>query len=301
MVETSSNTSIVLFTDTDLDGAGVYYVFRKFIDMDFKVIQTTEKKFRDDFTQLKDKNKYKKIYITDLAILNTCKDIVDLPNVVFINHRSNPAESSPSTEHLKNESQDFSSCTLLVYKKLKEKFKTPLTDEQKKLLVLIDDYDSYELRFPETLKLNCIYWSLRGEKAKAFYNLFDKGFAGFTSNQEALISTCTNELNEHFKTLKIFKGELKIGGKNYTVCSTFNNFHPSEICHKIIKTYNCDIVINVNLNNNSLSLRKKRGTDVHLGNIAKKLFNGGGDSSVAGGTLNNNFLQLSKLLYPITP
>jgi len=299
MVESSSNTSVALFTDTDLDGAVIYYVFRKFIGQDFKTIQTTEKKFKESFEQLKDKESYKKIYICDLAVIQTCSDIIDLPNVVYINHRTCDTEAKVETKFLKNETVDHSSCTLLIYKKLKEKFKTPLTTEQKKLLVLIDDYDSYKLQFPETLKLNMLYWSLNGEKCKAFYKLFDNGFGGFTSGQEALISTCLNEIEEHYKTLKIFKGDISIGGKKYCVCSTFNNIQPSEICRKIIEDHDCDIVINVNLNNNSLSVRKKRDIGVHLGNLAKKLFNGGGDSSVAGGSITDNFLQLSKLLYPI--
>jgi len=299
MVETSSNPSIVLFTDIDLDGAGVYYVFRNFIGKDFKVIQTTEKKFRDEFSQLKNKDEYKKIYICDLAVIESCKDIIDLPNVVYINHRIISSEKDIITKNLKNESQEYSSCTILIYKKLKEKFKTPLTPEQKKLLILIDDYDSYELKFPETLQLNCLYWTLVGEKAKAFYNLFSNGFTKFTTGQQSLVKICTDELNEHFNSLKIFKGDLKIGGKQYSVCSTFNELHPSEICRMVIDKYNCDIVISVNLKTNNLSIRKKKSVDVHLGNFAKKLFNGGGDAFVAGGTVNDNFLNITKLLYPV--
>jgi hypothetical protein len=85
-----------------------------------------------------------------------------------------------------------------------------------------------------------------------------------------------------------------------TVCSTFNNIFPSEICDSIIKKFDCDIVINVNLNTSSVSVRKKKGCGVNLGTFAKKIFDGGGDECVAGGKITKAFLELSKQLYPIT-
>jgi hypothetical protein len=53
---------LYLFTDCDLDGAGCYYTLRKVIGSEFRHTQTTEKKFRTDFINLENKEKYKKIY-----------------------------------------------------------------------------------------------------------------------------------------------------------------------------------------------------------------------------------------------
>lgn len=296
-MELPFKNDIILFCDIDLDGTGVYYVLRHFLNKDFPVKQVTEKSFRDEFISLKDKETYKKIYICDLAVLNTCKDIIDLPNVVYINHRG--CEENVTTEKLRNECTDSTSCTLLVYKKLKDKFKIPLTDQQKKLILLIDDYDSYNLQFEDSLKLHYFYSSLKSNKAKHFFTLFENGFNGFTQEQASLIQSCEKDIVQIFKNLKIFEGNIKIKDKNIKLCSVFNNSYISEICALVIEKQKCDVVINVNLNSNNLSIRKKRGLDIDLGNFAKKLFNGGGDTNVAGGRLNENFLKLSKMLYPV--
>lgn len=289
---------LYLFTDCDIDGAGCYYILRKIIGADFGHKQTTEKKFREDFIQLADKNKYKKIYICDLSVLENNLDIIDLPNVVFINHRSTPQQSSH--KNLRFESQDSSSCTLLLYKKLKDKLKTPFTKEEKTLIALIDDYDSYQLKFSDSKKIHYLFSTFTDDKLLNFYNAFKTGFAGFTAVQENSINNIIAKIDATFSSLKVFKGNLKIGSNNITVCSTFNNIFPSEICDSIIKKFNCDIVINVNLNTSSVSIRKKKDCSVNLGLFAKKIFDGGGDEYVAGGKITKAFLELSKQLFPIT-
>ena len=288
---------LYLFTDCDIDGAGCYYLLRKYIGLDFGHTRTSEKTIKDDFLNLKNKEQYKKIYICDIAITDAIRDIVDLPNVVYINHRN---VTQTLFKNLRQESQEASSCTLLLYKKLKEKLKTPFTREEKILISLIDDYDSYQLKFPESLKLHYLFSSFNNDKLTTFFNTFKDGFTGFTEQQENLITNITDKIESTFKSLKIFKGNLKISSNNTVVCSTFNNIYPSEICDKIIKTYDCDIAISVNLASSSVSIRKKRECPVDLGALAKKVFDGGGDASVAGGKITKTFLELSKLLYPIT-
>lgn len=289
---------LYLFTDCDIDGAGCYYILRKLIGADFGHKQTTEKKFRNDFIQLTDKDKYKKIYICDLSVLENNLDIIDLPNVVFINHRGTPTQTFH--KNLRFESQDTSSCTLLLYKKLKDKFKVPFTKEEKTLIALIDDYDSYQLKFSDSKKIHYLFSTFTDDKLLNFYNTFQLGFTGFTNIHENSINNIISKIETAFTSLKIFKGTLKIGSNNMTVCSTFNNIFPSEICDSIIKKFDCDIVINVNLNTSSVSVRKKKGCGVNLGAFAKKIFDGGGDECVAGGKITKTFLELSKQLYPIT-
>jgi nanoRNase/pAp phosphatase (c-di-AMP/oligoRNAs hydrolase) len=296
-VSSNIREDLYLFTDCDIDGAGCYYLLRKYIGLDFGHTRTSEKTIKDDFLNLKNKEQYKKIYICDIAITDAIRDIVDLPNVVYINHRN---VTQTLFKNLRQESQEASSCTLLLYKKLKEKLKTPFTREEKILISLIDDYDSYQLKFPESLKLHYLFSSFNNDKLTTFFNTFKDGFTGFTEQQENLITNITDKIESTFKSLKIFKGNLKISSNNTVVCSTFNNIYPSEICDKIIKTYDCDIAISVNLASSSVSIRKKRECPVDLGALAKKVFDGGGDASVAGGKITKTFLELSKLLYPIT-
>lgn len=299
IINNKINNKIFLFTDHDLDGAGCYYILRHYLQSDFNFIQTSEKNFLKDFNNLSAKEQYSKIYIFDLAIFKDFFKEIDLPNVVFIHHRNLEEQENKTVLNLKNESEDYSSCTKLIYNKLKDKFKIPFTNSQKSLVALIDDYDSYTLKSPNSLKLNYLYWNFKYDKARKFFEAFSSGFNGFNSDQQEIIKDCENQFKTIYNNLKIFKGELDISGKKTILCSTFNTFAPSEICHKIIQDYDCDIVINVNLNNNYLNIRKNPKCDIHIGKLAEKLFDGGGNLKVAGGHLNKNFLTLSKQLHQI--
>lgn len=290
---------LYLFTDCDLDGAGCYYVLRKVIGCEFKHTQTTEKNFRTDFLNLENKEKYKKIYICDLAVIENNLDIIDLPNVVFINHRGVESYNDLIIKNLRQESVNSPSCTMLLYKKLKEKLKTPFTKEEKILIALINDYDSYELKFPESKNLHFLFSSFEGDRLIKFYNTFATGFTGFNETQENIINNIHAKINNAFTALRVFKGNIKVGNNKIEICSTFNNIFPSEICDKLIQTYKCDVAISVNLNNSGVSIRKNKNTSINLGKFAKKIFDGGGDDCVAGGKITKAFLELSKLLYPI--
>ncbi|NBP02024.1 MAG: hypothetical protein EBU90_18220 [Proteobacteria bacterium] len=291
---------VYLFTDTDLDGAGCYYILRKILKKDFGHQQTSEKHFKEVFKNLENKDTYKKIYICDLNVLEKNIDIIDLPNVVYINHRSTQKYSELKTKHLKIESEDETSCTLLLYRKLKDKIEPPFTTEQKKLISFINDYDSYNLNFPESLKLHYLVCSYEGDKLLKFYNSFENGFNNFNDLQNIKIKNIEDNVEKTFNSLKVFKGDLKINGSLVSVCSTFNSIFPSEICSMLLKKHNCEIAISVNLNTSNVSLRKKKSCNINLGKLAQKLFNGGGDDCVGGGKITKEFLQLSKLLYPIT-
>lgn len=290
---------LYLFTDSDLDGAGCYFVLRKYIDSDFGHSQTSEKKFRDQFQALENKEKYKRIYICDLSVLEKNLDIVDLPNVVYINHRNTAKYREVPSKKLRQESEDAESCTILLYKKLKDKFKQPFTRDEKILISYINDYDNYTLKFPESKKLHYLLHTFDGDRLAKFYNTFSNGFKGFTNTQETVIKNVIDRVNNTFNTLKVFKGVIKIGGQDVNVCSTFNNIFPSEICDKMLQCYDCDVAISVNLNTSNVSIRKKKDCDVNLGKFANKVFDGGGDGSVAGGKITKTFLELTKLLYPI--
>lgn len=299
-MSTNYRDDVYLFTDTDLDGAGCYYVLRKTLKKDFGHTQTSEKHFKEAFNELKDKDKFKRIYICDLNVLEKNIDFIDLPNVVYINHRNTSKYNNLNTKFLKQESEDTTSCTLLLYKKLKEKITPPFTVEEKILVSFINDYDNYDLKFPESLKLHYLVCSYEGDRLLKFYESFESGFKGFTELQLNKIKNIEENINKTFNSLKIFKGDITLGGKTVSICSTFNSIFPSEICAMLLKEHKCDIAISVNLNTSNVSLRKTKACSINLGKLAQKIFAGGGDDCVGGGKITKEFLQLSKLLYPIT-
>jgi oligoribonuclease NrnB/cAMP/cGMP phosphodiesterase (DHH superfamily) len=298
-VSQSLREDVYLFTDQDLDGAGCYYILRKAIGKNFKHTLTSEKNFRTAFLSLENKDHYKKIYICDLSVLESNLDILDNSNIVYINHRNTAKYNNLLYKNLRQESQDSPSCTLLLYKKLKDKL-PEFTKEEKILITLINDYDSYELKLSDSIKLHYYYCTIEGDKLEKFYNAFETGFKEFTDIQKNKIQNIEDKIESTFNSLKIFKGDIKIGQKLITMCSTFNNIFPSEICDRIIRKYNADIALSVNLNTSHVSLRKSKNCPINLGSLAKKIFDGGGDDCVAGGKITKPFLELTKLLYPVT-
>ena len=71
-----------------------------------------------------------------------------------------------------------------------------------------------------------------------------------------------------------------------------------DIFDYILKQTGADIGFVVNLETHKVSLRRSKDPDIHLGNLAKSLLDGGGHEYAAGGLLNDKFMQFSKLFSP---
>lgn len=296
--------NIFIFTDADLDGACCYTVFRWFTNFICPYKACTEKTFRKDFENFLKNNQsenFKKIYIFDLSILNKNNDIADLSNVTYINHGEDDPEDIKKFKNAKIITDGSSSCALMLYKRLKEKYTDKLTAEQKLLVSLVNDYDSYALKSPLSKDLNFLFWSYTGDRIERFYSDFKNGFTGFNQQQKNLINLYKNNLNKTLNNLSVFKKTIKHDNSEYTVVSTFTETAPSEVAHHILNEHNGDIAIVVNLNTKYISLRKDKNKnhDLHVGHFTKEYFKGGGSKNVGGGFLNEDFLTFSKSLEPI--
>jgi len=293
--------NVYIFTDADLDGACCYTVFRWYTKLICPYKACTEKSFRKDFENFLKNNKienFKKIYIFDLSMLNKNEDIVDLPNVTYINHGEDDPQDIKKYKNAKIITDRSPSCVLMLYKRLKEKYGDILTEAQKRLVSLVNDYDSYNLKHPFSKDLNFLFWSYQGDRVEKFFNDFKSGFTEFNFQQKNLIKFYKENLNKTLQSLSVYRGKVTHEESNYTVVSTFTNTAPSEVAHYILEKYNGDIAIVVNLNTKYISLRKdkNKNNDLHVGNFTKKNFNGGGTQNIGGGFLNEDFLKFSKEL-----
>ena len=296
--------NIFIFTDADLDGACCYTVFRWFTKLICPYRASTEKSFRKDFESFLNNNKsenFKKIYIFDLAILGFTDDIADLKNVTYINHGEDNPKHIAKFKNAKIITDNSSSCALMLYKRLKEKYNDILTQEQKLLVSLVNDYDSYNLKHPFSKDLNFLFWSYTGDRIEKFYNDFKDGFKGFNNQQANLIKQYKNKLNGILDQLSIYTTNVNFEDKNYKVVSTTSDFAPSEVAHYILTKADADIAIVVNLNVKYISLRKDKNKnhDLHIGKFARENFKGEGTRNIGGGPLNEDFLRFSKNLAAI--
>ena len=174
-----------------------------------------------------------------------------------------------------------------------------LTDEQKKLIILADDYDSYTLQIPESMKLNIIFWNTD----KAFETLQKQlimGFHGFSIQQENIIKMHYDKLEKIKDTLSVYAAKINIQGKLRYVCATFTDSMINDVADILKDDYNAEIAIVVNPKENHVSFRRPKGIEqVDMSILAKTLTGGGGHEYAAGGHITDKFMQFTKLLKQI--
>ena len=221
---------------------------------------------------------------------------VDNKNFVIVDHHKTHVQKKDLYKHATVVLEETTSCAKLLYKTLSAKL--TLTDKQKYLISLADDYDSYKLQSPDSYKLNVVLWNYSGDRVSKFYNDFKEGFNGFTEQHRNVIYLNNKSLEATINDIKPFKAFLSIKGTPYKIISCFAEKHINELAEHIIHEYKSDIGIIVNLKTQQFSLRKSKTCDLDLSQFINKIGNGGGHEYAAGGKIDDKFLTFSKLLVP---
>ena len=286
-------SKIHIFTDADLDGAGCIFLFKK-IYKNFTYQVTTEKKFRDDFLNWQLKNKisdFDKVIICDLNLKDDI-ELVDRTGIEIYDHHEEHVLLKNEYNKAKPYLVKDNSCTIVIY----NTFKPVLNDYQKVLVKLIDDYDSYTLKIPYSKPLNNVFWSYTGNRVEKFLNDFDSGFKGFNQYHKNMLTSLENKTNNFMNNGNFFTGKLKIQDKERDIVSCVVDFNPNEIAELVLKKYEGDIAILLNLKARTVYFRKRKRCDVSMAKLAEKLCNGGGHDDAAGGSLNETIINITKLL-----
>ena len=97
--------------------------------------------------------------------------------------------------------QKYTSCTKLVYDTFK--LENKLNKNQKLLVKLIDDYDSYTLSLPFSKPLNQVFWSYTGDRIIKFEKDFKDGFFGFTQFHKNALKIIQNKIDRFFKHVSL--------------------------------------------------------------------------------------------------
>lgn len=290
-------SKIHVFTDADLDGAGCLLMLQQAFpneQISYKV--TTEKKFRDTVLnwQLNDSfRNYDKVFICDLNIKEEAA-LVDRDNVVVFDHHAEHLEYLDQYKKAKAVVEDFSSCTLLMYKRLNLQDK--LSDNQKLLVKIVDDYDSYTLDLEYSKPLNQIFWNYTGNRVQKFIEDFGEGFFGFNQYHKNTLRIVENKINKYFETEKLYKGEIQLGDTDYTVLGGFFSFSPNEISERALEENKADFIILINRETKTVTYRRSKDCKLSMSKLASKLADGGGHEDAAGSLLNDSIINITKLL-----
>ncbi len=294
---------LMCFFHFDLDGVVSYLLTRwtfPTAEIDFKPVKSGwfYHEYSNHFkNQIK---KYDYIYILDNDISKSY-DVLNGNSVFIIDHHKSHVDNLPSKRNpnIKICVKEYSSCVKLCYKVYSRLYGLNLTKEQKTLLALTDDYDSYKLTVPQSKQLNNLFWnsSENGmEKINNFINWFKNGFTGFNSEQQNILQRYQEKHNAIIKGLEIWEGRIKLGNKERKVLSTFASEDINGVADYLINEKNADIVFIVNLDTNHVSLRKNSNCNVDLSKLAASLCSGAGHEYSSGGSITDEFMMFTKLL-----
>ena len=291
----------IIFTDLDLDGAGSYLVHCWAHQKKPNVVTLKVSNLREKFLNWLNHHKledYKQVYFFDLDTTEI-QDLIDKKNVcIFDHHKTHKEEIYKNAEYYID--HNATSCSKILYKHYSTVgLLGNLTVEQKHLIALVNDYDCYELKFPESNKLNFLFWYKNGNKLQNFINDFEHGFHGFTNEQNKIITYHLYKFKKFVEDLQLFTSDIPIAKKPYTFVSAFADQYINDVAQHIINTTKCDVCMLINLKNKRVYFRKKKNTDLDLGKFAKKICNGGGHEYAAGGELSDTVLALSKKFEPV--
>lgn len=296
---------IVVFTDSDLDGVVSYLVFKWFHPTaKIQVVNTTVTGFREEYTKWLGNHSpqdYDRIFILDLDV-SEHKDLIDTPKHYIVDHHKTHVDNLPydkATAAVK----EYSSTAKLLYQRLSEIYKDfsaapQITTNQKKLILLADDYDSYTLDLPESKSLNTVYWATQ-DRFKTFSKNFINGFKGFTLQQQNMIKMYNHEIKEIKQKLQVFGTETTINDTRIKILSAVASKHINEIANILLTENNADLAVVINLQTRHVSFRTNH-EKINLISFVKKMCDnqGGGHAYAAGGPLTDTLMEFCKSLKP---
>lgn len=290
----------VIFTDFDLDGVGSYLAFKWLTGIEEEeVIPLKVSNLREKILSWLNNNsfeKYDRVYFFDLDTTDI-GDLIDKPNVTIFDHHE-----THTYEYKQAQAEVLitTSCTKLIYNRLKENGAT-LSVPMIKLLSLIDDYDSYTLKYEDSYNLNILFWYYNSDRLVYFAERFKNGFDGFTDPEKNLIKSYIRKFENYYNDLRLYHAEIPIGSRSYKFISAFAHKHVNDIAHRILQKNKdiCDVVMLINSNNKRVYLRRQKESDINLGKFAEKICDGGGHKYAAGGILTDTVKILSKSFQPL--
>ena len=288
--------NILIWTDNDLDGATSALLIKNLYGKKatkLTINEVTELTLAGKFKAAKDTfGHYDVIYILDLDLKEEDIQLVDIDPVVVIDHHKQHMERAHLYRNAKVIIEDETSCVRLIKRRFAKHLK--LTSKHEDLLVLVDDYDCYNLQFKDSLKLNAVFWTLNAPKVENFIKAFEEGYREFTIHEKNAIKLYLKKFKVQIESAEVYSGEVK----SNKVIAIFADYAVNEVAHYFIKKHKADIGIVINLNSHTVSFRRSKKSKADVSVLAKTICEGGGSAGAAGGRLTDRFADLTKNFKP---
>ena len=290
---------ICVWSNCTLDGAGsvllIKYLLKDKIQA-FDIHEVKPYKLSDFGGEFKgwynNASTYDKIFIIGIDIPDDIISLVDTDKVIIINNQKDCEDQCKARfKQAKVIAQYHPNTTSLIYTKLKLETKE-LTDSQKQLIDIINDYGSF--KDYDSINLQSIFNNYNHPKIEKFIARFETGSRDFDTFEQNAIKLFYKKLKDQLQTAEYYRGTIK----EYNIISCFCNFAIDETAHFTLKKFNSDIAILVNTTTNQVFFRKKQGCLADLNLLSNKLCNGKGTELAAVGNITDTFLNFTKHLTP---
>ena len=276
---------VYVWANSDLDGAGSTILMGNV----FKNIEYTGVFFGDfeeKYLEWLEENSesYKKIFIIGMSLSQSTLNKIDSDKVVIINDRNDELVAKKA----KMIDDESSSCIRVIYNMFKEKvtFSTNL----KRLVLYVDDYNSYALKSKEAKYINGLYRKSGSSKFYSIVNRFWDGYDGLSTREQEKAEAFAKEIDTELNNLSLYVKEED----GIKIMATFSDLSVNEIAGGILNAYDSDVVIVIGLRNRFVSFRKRVSSLADIAYLAENLCNGGGGEFAAGGELTNRFMEYTR-------
>ena len=292
-----NNQKIQVITHTDLDGVCSYLVLCWLYGKKLEVLGTTPMKLEQDFDKLVASGKtWDKLYFLDLDVSKIGEKIDQKTTVVLDHHKTNIYPFKNAIVRIYNET----SCAKLIYDTFFKDTGKKISNAQKTLIALADDWDSNTKATPLSESLNIVYHSM-SNKFNSFVEDYYDGFKPFDKFKENTILLYKKYRKEYIDTLNPFFGEVEFEGqKDVKVGAVFCNKFVQECCDWLFKKHHVDVAIAVLVDQKRIAVRRNSGNStIDVSKFVQRIASGGGHEAAAGGNLTEEFIEFTKMLKPL--
>lgn len=290
-----------IFTHNDLDGAGsvLAYIWNKPKEDSFQYTPISNLEISKLKYEITNTHNLSNIFVFDLSLREEFLPELNNPNITFIDHHKSSAPFITKFNNARVLHKEYSSNTLLIYKLFKND-KIQITNEQKTLIALIDDFDSNKLQLPASSDLNLLFWTEYKNRFSDFIKDYYNGFKPFTEKQKRAIEFIKKEESQEASKLPVFFGEVTIDNKKKKVYAVMAERMFPQVVEYFVNKYSPDIFLFINTKSEKVSIRQCSIEDpIDCSVFAQKYCEGGGHANAAGGKITPLFMEITKNLKPL--
>jgi len=280
-------SKVFVWANSDLDGAGsVVLLSNVFKELEYRSVFFGN--FLKEYEEW-DNEKYTTIFVVGMVLDQSLVNRINDPRVIFVSDRGETLRWHDATAVVEN----TSSCTKLLYQKFKDK--RNFTSELKRLVLYVDDYNDYALKYKESEYLNATFRKTKYNRFTTFVNRFIGGYDGFTDAEIKIGDEFFAEIEKEARETDYYVGTFK-GTK---VVAFFTKLSVNEMAKKAMEGVDGEVFVVVNLDTQFVSFRKRKDSQADIVFMAESLCGGGGGEWASGGSLTKKFLAFTETLEKI--